>query len=39
VLEIPRDQRPVDQLLYDLACRVPLRVVNSRLEPATPNCP
>ena len=39
VLDIPRDQRPVDQLLRDLACRVPLRVVNSRLEPATPNCP
>ncbi|HET9991247.1 MAG TPA: hypothetical protein VFQ65_22105, partial [Kofleriaceae bacterium] len=38
VLDIARDTRPAAQLLHDLDCRVPLRVVGSRLEPTTEAC-
>jgi len=38
VLDIPRDTRPAPQLLHDLDCRVPLRVVGSRLEPSDRAC-
>ncbi|MEO8839923.1 MAG: protein kinase [Kofleriaceae bacterium] len=38
VLDIPRDTRPMTQLLHDLECRVPLKVVGSRLEPSTTAC-
>jgi tRNA A-37 threonylcarbamoyl transferase component Bud32 len=38
VLDIARDTRPAAQLLHDLDCRVPLRVVGSRLEPTTSTC-
>ena len=39
VLDIPRDRRPVADILRDIDCRVPLRVVDGRLGPATPTCP
>ena len=38
ILEIPRDRRPAPAILHDIACKVPLRVVDGRLVPATPNC-
>jgi tRNA A-37 threonylcarbamoyl transferase component Bud32 len=38
VLDIPRDSRPMEQVLHDLECRVPLKVVGSRLEPSTTAC-
>ncbi|NVB83771.1 MAG: serine/threonine-protein kinase PknK [Kofleriaceae bacterium] len=36
VLDIPRDARPIAEILADIDCRVPLKVVGSRLEPAVP---
>ena len=36
VLDIPRDARPIAEILADIDCRVPLAVVGSRLEPAVP---
>ncbi len=39
VLDIPRDPRPAAALLHDLDCRVPIRVVNGRLEPSRAACP
>jgi tRNA A-37 threonylcarbamoyl transferase component Bud32 len=38
LLDIPRDTRPTAEIVRDIACRVPLKVVQSRLEPATPDC-
>jgi hypothetical protein len=38
LLDIPRDARPTAEIVRDIACRVPLKVVQSRLEPATPDC-
>ena len=38
ILEIPRDARPAAAILHDIACKVPLRVVDGRLGPATPSC-
>jgi hypothetical protein len=37
-IELPRDRRPAAELLADLACHVPLAIVDGRLEPATPRC-
>jgi tRNA A-37 threonylcarbamoyl transferase component Bud32 len=39
LLDIPRDTRPISQILTDIACRVPLVVEASRIEPRTPVCP
>jgi hypothetical protein len=39
LLDIPIDRRPVAELLRDLDCKVPLRVVDARLGPAVPSCP
>jgi hypothetical protein len=39
LLDIPRDTRPVAEILKEIDCRVPLKVVGSRIEPRTPNCP
>jgi hypothetical protein len=39
LLDIPRDRRPVAAILADIDCKVPLRVVDGRLGPATPICP
>jgi hypothetical protein len=36
LLDIPRDARPVPEILSDIACHVPLKVVGSRIEPSTP---
>jgi hypothetical protein len=36
LIDIPLDTRPTSQILADIACRVPLRVVGSRIEPAVP---
>ena len=38
VLDIPRETRPVPELLRAIACRVPLKIVGSRLEPTAPEC-
>jgi hypothetical protein len=38
VIDIPRDSRPVADLLADIACRVPLRVTGSRLDAAPTTC-
>jgi tRNA A-37 threonylcarbamoyl transferase component Bud32 len=37
LLDIPRDARPVPEILSDIACHVPLKVVGSRIEPASPS--
>ncbi len=39
LLDIPRDTRPIAQILRDIDCKVPLVVVGSRIEPRTPRCP
>jgi tRNA A-37 threonylcarbamoyl transferase component Bud32 len=39
LLDIPRDTRPIAQILADIECRVPLEVVGSRIEPRSPRCP
>ncbi|HUS32117.1 MAG TPA: serine/threonine-protein kinase [Kofleriaceae bacterium] len=36
LLDIPRDKRPVPDILADIACHVPLKVVGSRIEPTVP---
>ena len=38
LLDIPRDTRPRDEIIHAIDCRVPLHVVDSRIEPRTPNC-
>jgi len=38
LLDIPRDTRPRDVILRTIECRVPLKVIDSRVEPFTPNC-
>jgi tRNA A-37 threonylcarbamoyl transferase component Bud32 len=37
-LTIPRDSRPIDAILRDIDCRVPLEVVGSRVQPKAPRC-
>jgi hypothetical protein len=39
VLDLPRNASPAALIAADIACRVPLRVVGSRVEPAAPTCP
>jgi hypothetical protein len=39
LLDIPRDTRPISQILADIECKVPLKVVGSRIEPQQPTCP
>jgi len=39
LLDIPRDTRPIDQIVRDIDCKVPLKVVGSRIEPQIPTCP
>jgi hypothetical protein len=39
LLDIPRDTRPIEQILRDIECKVPLVVVGSRIEPQQPICP
>ncbi|HEX5063363.1 MAG TPA: hypothetical protein VFV99_28500, partial [Kofleriaceae bacterium] len=39
LLDIPRDTRPIAQLVRDIDCKVPLKVVGSRIEPQIPSCP
>jgi tRNA A-37 threonylcarbamoyl transferase component Bud32 len=39
LLDIPRDTRPIDQILRDIDCKVPLKAVGSRIEPQIPTCP
>jgi len=34
LLDLPRDTRPVAQILHDIECKVPFKVVGSRLEPS-----
>jgi len=36
LLDIPRDDRPIADILADIACHVPLKVVGSRIEPSVP---
>lgn len=38
LLDIPRDPRPVADILADIACRVPLRVTGTRLDAAPTTC-
>jgi tRNA A-37 threonylcarbamoyl transferase component Bud32 len=38
LVDIPRETRPVADILREIACRVPLRVTGSRLEPAPVDC-
>jgi len=38
LVDIPRDLRPIPEVLRDIECNVPLRVVDGRLGPAPP-CP
>ncbi len=38
VIDIPRETRPAPEILRAIACRVPLKIVGSRLEPTTPDC-
>ena len=37
-IDIARETRPVSEILAEIACRVPLRVVGSRLEAAPVDC-
>ena len=39
VIDLPIDRRPAAAILADIACKVPLRVVDGRLGPAKPECP
>ncbi|MBL9018772.1 MAG: serine/threonine-protein kinase PknK [Myxococcales bacterium] len=39
LIDIPRETRPVAEILADIACRVPLRVTGSRLDAAPTQCP
>ncbi len=39
LLDIPRDTRPISEILADIDCKVPLKVVGSRIEPQQPACP
>jgi tRNA A-37 threonylcarbamoyl transferase component Bud32 len=39
LLDIPRDIRPISEILGDIECRVPFAVVGSRIEPSTTACP
>ena len=39
VLAIARERRPAAELRREIACRVPLRVVDGKLEPAPPGAP
>jgi tRNA A-37 threonylcarbamoyl transferase component Bud32 len=39
LLDIPRDIRPISEILRDIDCKVPLKVVDSRIEPSTTACP
>jgi hypothetical protein len=39
LIDIPRESRPVAEILADIACRVPLRVTGSRLDAAPTQCP
>ncbi len=39
LVDVARDTRPVEQILADIACRVPLRVSDGRLESAKVQCP
>jgi tRNA A-37 threonylcarbamoyl transferase component Bud32 len=38
ILDIPRDRRPVDEIVREIACNVPLRVKDGKIEPHTPDC-
>ena len=38
LVDIPRDDRPVEQILREVACRVPLKVVDGRLQPTETVC-
>ncbi|MGE5183808.1 MAG: protein kinase domain-containing protein [Acidobacteriota bacterium] len=38
LLDIPRDTRPKEQIVRDIACRVPFVVDGGRLEPRAPEC-
>jgi tRNA A-37 threonylcarbamoyl transferase component Bud32 len=38
LVDIPRETRPVAEILHAIACRVPLRVSGSRLESAPVDC-
>ena len=38
LVDIPRETRPVADILREIACRVPLRVTGSRLESAPVDC-
>ena len=39
ILDITRDDRPASAIIADIACRVPLAIVDGRLEPAARRCP
>ncbi|MDB4953373.1 MAG: serine/threonine protein kinase with repeat [Myxococcales bacterium] len=39
LINIPRDTRPLAEIIRDIECRVPRKVTNSRIEPATTTCP
>jgi hypothetical protein len=39
LLDIPRDTRPSAEIVRDIACKVPLQVVDSRIEPSPTVCP
>jgi hypothetical protein len=38
LLDIPRDTRPLADILRDIDCKVPLEVVGSRIQPHEPTC-
>ena len=38
VVDITRDDRPAAAIIADIACRVPLAIVDGRLEPAARTC-
>jgi hypothetical protein len=38
LIDIPRDPRPVAEILDEIDCRVPLRVTGSRLDASSPRC-
>jgi hypothetical protein len=38
LLDLQIDRRPAPEIVREIACRVPLRVVDGRLGPATPEC-
>jgi hypothetical protein len=39
LLDIPRDTRPIADVVKDIDCKVPLEVVGSRLQPRSPTYP